>query len=270
MDIGTAKPTRVERQTRPHHLIDVADPIEEYSAGRFAREAEHAIRDILSRGKTPLVAGGSGLYLRALIEGLSPMPDVPGAVRLRVQTEIAEKGMEAAYRRLLEIDPAWAKRIEPSDKKKICRALEVFAVSNVPLSSLQNQPRLRPPFSWWIVYLDRKRPALYEQINRRTLSMVKAGLFEETQGLLEHYDEGLNSLNTVGYKESIDFLRGRCSRAQTIALIQRNTRHYAKRQETWFRKTRIDWRSNGGGKEAAAIIRAWQEGVRLPGPASEL
>lgn len=267
MDIGTAKPSPLERQFRPHHLIDVANPGEDYSAGRFARDAQDAIHAIYSRGKTPVVVGGSGLYLRALIEGLSPMPEIPDEVRRCVKAEIEAAGPEKAHQRLKKVDPEAANKIKPNDRMRIGRALEISAVSHMPLSKLQNQPRLRLPYRWWIVYLDRKRPALYARINQRTLAMVEAGLFEEVRGLLEHYDEGLNALNTVGYKESIDFLRGRCGRERAIALIQQNTRHYAKRQETWFRKARIDWRSHEGGNEAKAIIRSWQEGAGLVAPA---
>lgn len=265
MDIGTAKPTALQRQARPHHLIDVANPDEEYNSGRFAREATEAIRGILSRGKIPLVVGGSGLYLRALMQGLSPMPAVPPDVRLRIRDEIQAAGPEASYWRLREVDPESASRIDPHDLNKIGRALEIFAVCGTPFSVLQKLPRIAPPWKWWVVYLDRPRPELYEAINQRTLSMASSGLFEEVRSLLDRYDENCHALNTVGYKESIEYLKGRCRREQALAFIQLNTRHYAKRQETWFRKSEIHWRTTGTKSGAADLIRHWRKAAGLPG-----
>ncbi len=259
LDIGTAKPSRDERSRFIHHLIDAADPDEDYTAGRFADEAHQAIQSILDRGKIPLVVGGSGLYLRALIEGLSPIPAVAPGVRQRVRQEVDSMGVNRAFTKLQQVDPVLATRIDASDRNKICRGLEVFETAQKPLSELQNLPRQKSGHLWWVVYIDRPRSELYGRINQRVLAMIKIGLFEEVGFLLSRYDKHLNSLNTVGYKESIDFLRDRCSRDNCISRIQRNTRQYAKRQETWFRKSAVNFRSSGGPSAAGAIVRAWRE-----------
>ena len=244
MDIGTAKPTRAQREEVPHHLTDMAVPDERYNAGRFCRDALAAIADIRGRGRRPLVVGGCGLYVRALLDGFSPVPEVAQEVRARVRAEA--DGMEAGalHARLRGVDPVCAGRVCPSDRQRIVRALEVYEGTGEPLSSWQARPREGAyPGAAGVVGLRMDREALYRRIEERTGRMFAEGLVAEVAALRGMgYRPETSALGTFGYREVCEHIAGRISLAEAIRRVQQETRRYAKRQMTWFRgEPRIHW-----------------------------
>jgi len=239
MDVGTAKPTAAERAAVPHHLIDVIDPSESYSAARFRADAAHLMQEIAARGRVPLLAGGTMLYFKALREGLSSLPPADAAVRAVIEAEAARKGWPALHAELAHIDAPTAARLKPGDAQRIQRALEVFRVSGKPLSALQGarvadqaQQRFVP-----LALVPSDRAALHRRIALRFEAMLAAGLVEELADLRRKYalDPGLPSMRCVGYRQAWEYLEGRYDRA---ALRDRGiyaTRQLAKRQLTWLR-----------------------------------
>lgn len=239
MDIGTAKPTPKERTQVPHHLFDLLEPHEEFSVAAYLRAAEPCCRDILSRGKTPLFVGGTGMYLRAVLRGVFEGPPAQPALRKQWVAEAALHGPDRLHARLAEIDPVAASRLHPHDLRRIIRALEVYEVMGQPLSALQEQaplpPELRPSQVFW---LDPPRKWLHERINQRVIQMLDAGWLAEVQGLrarplpLSH-----TARQALGYKELLDWLDERPQRPweSVVTQIQIRTRQFAKRQITWFR-----------------------------------
>ncbi len=258
MDVGTAKPTREEREGVPHHGFDLVAPDEEYSAGRFAREARGWIKGIQERGHQPIVAGGSGLYLEALVDGFfagedGKDPDLRKELERREGTE----GLARLYEELEQRDPAYAAKTLPGDRQRILRALEVAITTGKPFSSLHDRQRdgLDQPVRWY--GLDWPREVLYERIDRRVDEMLDRGLVAEVRGLLDRGYSGTNAMKSVGYAEIVDWLEGRVETlAEAAETIRRNTRHYAKRQLTWFRRNdRITWlKPAGRGAEALAEL----------------
>jgi tRNA dimethylallyltransferase len=235
MDVGTAKPTPAERAEVPHHLVDVADPDEGYSAGRFVAEAGEAIRGVRSRGRIPLVAGGTGMYIRALLKGLDPLPSDP-AVRERLSRRWEEEGGEALHGELRRVDPASAARIHPMDRVRVVRALEVAEMTGDPPSARKaswasGRSRYR------VLFLVREigREALYRRIDRRVDEMFRAGLVEEVDGLLaKGYPRSLPSMGALGYRHVLSHLLDGIPREQAVREMKRDTRRYAKRQITWL------------------------------------
>ncbi|MEJ5244777.1 MAG: tRNA (adenosine(37)-N6)-dimethylallyltransferase MiaA [Bacteroidota bacterium] len=239
MDIGTAKPTEDELKHAPHHFINIKNPDEYYSAGMFERDADNAIQDIISRGKIPVVVGGSGLYIKALCEGFFH-DDTPSdellAIREQLEQELAEKGRLAIYQELSAVDPVSAQKYSDMNPRRIIRALSHYRLTGIPFSVSHHSQFVEKNYNCCYFAIDSPRIVLYEKINLRTVQMWNNGLLKETVQLLEMgYSENLNSLNTVGYKETIQFIKGQLSEKETISKIQQNTRHYAKRQLTWFR-----------------------------------
>ncbi len=255
MDIATAKPSIEERSAVPHHFIDVADPGEVYDAGRFGREARLRILELIKRGKNALVVGGSGLYIRSLIDGFFGGSERDTEVRERIRCEIRELGLGKVYQILSEIDPVTAERLHPNDARRIERALEVFRVTGRPLSELhlhQNrEPWCRPFFAG----LKTERDSLYDRINRRVDRMIQAGVIGETQRLLaEGYSPGLVSMEGLGYREIIRYLSHETGRDAMLNLFKQHSRNYAKRQMTWFGKDeRIRWFETGPDKTKEAL-----------------
>ena len=243
MDIGTAKPTAEERALAKHHMIDVVNPDEDYSAGHYARDACDAIESILVRNRVPVLVGGSGLYLKAVLDGFSPLPRTPRAVRGRLLAD-AEDDPAGIYARLRSVDPRTAERLHANDTKRIVRALEVFELTGTPLSVLHEQP---PPIgrNWRVARIGLKmdRSLLYRRIEERVDAMFASGLVDEVRDLQRRgYGPELNALNTFGYREVFDHLAGKLDLAETAAQIKMGTRRYAKRQLTWFRKDRrLTW-----------------------------
>lgn len=242
LTIGTAKPDAETLAAVPHHFIDELDLDEPYSAGAFARDAEARIREILGRGRVPLVVGGSTLYLHALQHGLADIPPVEPDVRAALEARLAAEGAEALYRELSRVDPASAARLDPTKTQRLIRALEVYHGTGVPLSDYHAaQPP--PPFTFRTVVLYRERDELYARIDRRVDQMLGQGLLDEVQSILARgYDPSLNPLRTIGYQEPTSYLRGEIDYDEMVRLIKRNTRRYAKRQLTWFRRDpSVDW-----------------------------
>jgi len=237
-DIGTAKPTPEEQSRVPHHLIDILEPHQRYSAGEFARRAREAIEDIEVRGRRALVVGGSGLYLRALLEGISPVPRGDRQVRRALRRRLKEQGLPALYDELERRDPVTAERVMPGDRQRILRALEVVEVSGVPLSRwIERQPFGDQRLPSLRIGLTLPRAILYDRIAARVDRMVERGWLKEVRRLL---DSGLTpdvpAFQAIGYRQLVRHLRAEISLEEAIEDIARETRRFAKRQETWFRK----------------------------------
>ena len=237
MDIGTAKPTPEQRAEIPHHLIDVADPDQPFSAADFADAAGEAIRDISGRGKRTIVVGGTGLYIRSLLKGLVDSPgDSTGDIRKELMTEARERGSQAMLDELRRVDPELAEQIHPNNLVRIIRALEVFRLTGIPLSRYQQEHAfsLKRYHSFQLA-IPVDRPVLYSRIDARVERMLAEGLLDEVRHLLTSgYTPEMKALRSIGYKETIAHLGGACDLGEAIRLIKRNTRHYAKRQLTWF------------------------------------
>ena len=239
MDIGTAKPTQEQRQRVPHHLIDIADPDEEFNAARYSEEASRAIHDIHERGKNVFVVGGTGLYIRALTKGLFKGPG--SDMRLRNEFAILGSRSEGArylYEKLKEIDPEAASRIHPNNMARIVRALEVYYLTNKPISVFQKEHGFsEEPYDVLKVGLSIDKRFLYKRIEDRVDSMIEAGLVAEVRRLLAMgYSPDLKAMRGLGYKEIAGYIQNKYSLEDAIMEIKKNTRRYAKRQMTWFRK----------------------------------
>lgn len=244
LDIGTGKPTPEERGGVPHHLIDILEPDEAFSAGDFVRAAWPVLDDLEARGRLPIVVGGSGLYLRALFEGLSPIPLVPAKVRRALDDELAREGLPALYERLGEIDPETARRLAPGDTQRILRALAVAASTGRPLSSWQARPPAPEAAIEPIrIGLTLPRSILYHRVAGRVREMLRRGWVEEVEALLDFgISPDAHAFQAIGYRQIVAFLSGTMTLEEAIEDIIRATRRYAKRQETWFRKeTGIEW-----------------------------
>lgn len=244
LDIGTAKPSPAIRGAVSHHLIDILDPTESYSAGRFARDAGALIDEIRARGRLPLLVGGTLLYLRALRDGLSPLPRADRSVRAELDAQAAELGLKALHERLRRVDPAAAARIAPSDRQRIQRALEVHALTNRPISELQraDDERKRPAVLA-IALVPESRTELAARIERRFDAMVVAGLLGEVERLRARGDlnPDMPAMRAVGYRQLWAHLDGRYTWDEARAKAIVATRQYAKRQLTWLRgDTRIE------------------------------
>lgn len=237
-DIGTAKPTLEERDGIPHYLIDIVEPEVDYSVGLWAKEAENCIDEIISRGKVPIIVGGTGLYFRILLENYD-LPKVEPNYDLRRELETLT--FEELQTRLASKDPETASRIEKNDKKKIIRALEIVETLNLPMSEARGVKDSSPYEVEWHGR-NFPREELYERINKRVDLMIETGLIEETKNLLEKHGRIPNLIDTIGYREIIEYLDGKLDLKGACDILKQNTRRYAKRQLTWFRKnTMIDW-----------------------------
>lgn len=237
LTIGTAKPTPEERSRVPHHFIDERSIFAEpFSAGAFAEQANRRIREILGRGWRPLVVGGSTLYIHALQFGLADVPDVADEVRDHIEERLEREGAETLYAELQEVDPQQADRMDPTKTQRLVRALEVYHGTGRPLSHYyENQPE--PPFEYRTVVLNRDRQKLYRRIEERVDRMLERGLLDEVQQLLDAgVDPTRQPLRTIGYREPIQYLQGKIDYDEMVRLVKRNSRRYAKRQLTWFRR----------------------------------
>ncbi len=243
MDIGTAKPSADQLTAVRHHFIDIKSPVEYYSAGRYGREARQTIDQLLAEGKTPVVVGGSGFYIRALVDGFFDKHISDPEIKSRLKAEIQQQGLLPLYERLKQIDLPSAQKIHPNDSHRIVRALEVYEITGQPLSEFQKEKSIGASFSASFVGLTRQRKSLYRLIEDRVDSMIKNGLVDEVLSLKKMgFSPALNSLQTVGYKEVFDYLDNKISFHEMIGLIKQRNRNYAKRQLTWFRQDkRILW-----------------------------
>lgn len=231
-DIASAKPDMEEREGIPHHLIDIVEPEFDYSAGNYHDDARKAIYDILSRGKTPIVAGGTGLYFRILLENYN-LPKVEADYELRAELDLRDK--EDLLTELQVLDKVTYERVKDANKRRIVRALEVIKILNRPLSEMEIEKE--PEFDVeWLMPEMTSREALYERINKRVDIMVEKGLIDETKYLLKKHGRIKNFVCTIGYQEILAYLDGECSLEEALDKLKQHSRNYAKRQLTWFRK----------------------------------
>ncbi|MGD0758128.1 MAG: tRNA (adenosine(37)-N6)-dimethylallyltransferase MiaA, partial [Candidatus Sulfotelmatobacter sp.] len=241
-EIGTAKPTHAERARAPHHLFDVVDATGYITAGEYARQARQVVREMTARKRLPIVAGGTGLYLRAFLDGLFPGPGRSEALRERLRERAGSRGSAHLHRILVRLDRVVAQKIHANDVPKLIRAIEVCLTardkgSRQKMSELLQRQGRDPLRGFRILRLglDPEREALYERINQRARRMFEEGLVEESQGLVRKYGAEARPLASLGYKQAVQFLRGELGREQAIVAAQQAHRNYAKRQMTWFR-----------------------------------
>jgi tRNA dimethylallyltransferase len=262
-EIGTAKPGAAERARAHHHLLDFVDPASYITAGEYAREARKVIAEIRSRGHVPIVVGGTGLSLRALLEGLFPGPQRSEEMRERLRERAATRGSGYLHRILRRLDRAASEKIHANDTPKLIRAIEVCLASRQKMTELWQQGRdsLRG-FRILRLGLDPERNALYDRINQRGRPMFDGGLIEETQNLLQKYGAPARPLASLGYKQAVQFIRGELTREQALQAAQQAHRNYAKRQLTWFRREpEVKWLNDFGDdpniqREAVASVVA--------------
>ena len=256
MDIGTAKPFPEERQGIPHHMIDVADPDEDFSVSRYCEMASPIVDDIVARGKTAIIAGGTGLYMDSLIRGNDFAPFPSTGCRERLEAQCDEMGMEFMMNLLREIDPEAAERIH--DRKRMIRALEVYQETGETITEHNRKTQLIPPKynPLWFGLDFESRQELYDRINLRVDIMLKQGLVEEIQNLLASgIPEKCTAMQAIGYKEFVDALDGRCTIEEAAAQVQQSSRRYAKRQLTWFRRNKaMNWLTRHPGEDTEEIL----------------
>ena len=264
MEIGTAKPTKEQRQRVPHHLIDIADPDEEFNAARYSEEASRSIHDIHERGKNVFVVGGTGLYVRALTKGLFKGPG--SDMRLRNEFAILGSRSEGArylYEKLKEVDPDAASRIHPNNMARIVRALEVYYLTNKPISVFQKEHGFsEEPYDVLKVGLSIDKRFLYKRIEDRVDSMIEAGLVAEVKKLLDMGYVGTDlksvpkAMHALGYKEILEYIQNKISLENAVEEIKKNTKRYAKRQLTWFRKEAdIKWFAHDKKEDIIILVK---------------
>lgn len=258
MDIGTAKPTLEEMQGIPHHMIDVAEPWEDFSVSRYCDMAAPIVDDILSRGKTAVIAGGTGLYMDSLIRGNAFAPFPATGVRERLEAQADTVGMEAMLSQLRSVDPDAAGRLHLSDRKRILRALEVYLETGETITEHNRKTQAVPPrySPIWLGLDFAQRDELYRRIDLRVSLMLQQGLVEEIQGLLaDGIPEKATAMQAIGYKEFVDALDGRCTIEEAADLVRQSSRRYAKRQLTWFRRNKaIHWLIRDTGDTGREIL----------------
>ena len=258
LDVGTAKPSREERQRVPHHLVDILDPRERFSAGEFSRRARAVLAEVAARGRPAIVVGGSGLYLRALWAGLAAIPDVDESARRELEGRLRSEGLPILRRELLAVDPATAARIGRNDTQRILRALTVALSTGKPLSAwLTDAATENPAPKMRRFGLTLPRAVLYDRIAARVQRMTDGGWLSEVRGLLTAgVSRDAPALQAIGYSDWIRYLDGETSSRETVDAIVRATRRYAKRQETWFRREpEIEWLSALDDASAIAALR---------------
>ncbi len=243
LDIGTAKPTQQILTKIPHHFINYLSLEKDFSAGKFGRAARRVIKQIFNRGLVPLVVGGSGFYIQALIDGLSDIMIRDERIRHELKDRVIKEGIDKLYQELQDIDPDLAKKLQKKDKQRIVRGLEVYYASGHRLSELQTIKAEKSDFMPFMIGLTAERQYLYSMINHRVDRMMENGLIEEVASLKANsFSREINALNTVGYKEVFEYLDKKINYETMILEIKKNSRNYAKRQLTWFKKDmRISW-----------------------------
>ena len=259
MDIGTAKPTKEEMQGIVHHMLSVAEPWEDYSVSRYCETATPILEDILARKKTAIIAGGTGLYMDALIRGNTFAP-YPSTGRRQELEQIAQnEGIEKVIDMLRQADPESAQRLHPSDQKRIIRAMEVYLETGISITEHNRQTQLIPPkfTACWFALQDEDRSELYNRIDSRVEQMLELGLIDEIRSLLsEGISKKSTALQAIGYKEFISYLDGTMSLEEATNQVQQASRHYAKRQLTWFRKNQqIHWLTRKKGEQTGEILQ---------------
>lgn len=254
-DIGSAKPSEEELQGVAHHLIDIVDPDDEIDAASYAARADAGIAAVRSRGRLPIVVGGTGLWIRALLRGLVDLPPVNPEIRARIESEIASEGAPALHAKLSEVDPMSANAVHPNDALRIVRALEVYEQTGVPMGTLRAEHALGAPrYDALLIALDMEREAHDTLIERRAVRMMEAGWVDEVRSLRERWGDSVRPFGSVGYREVLAHIRDGVPLDQTLRQIRKSTRVYARRQRTWFR-------SEPG-------VRRWTDQKELLGPDS--
>ena len=240
MDIGTAKTTQEEMQGIKHYLLDFVEPSQRYSVAEFKKDAEKAIEEILQKGKTPIIVGGTGLYVDSLIYGIEYQTiEFDEQYRKQLEERVEKEGLETLYNEAKKIDPQAIEKISLNDKKRILRILEIYKATGKNKTEQEIESRkngVKYDYKVFVINMDREK--LYERINKRVDIMIENGLIEEVEKLLEKYKEFPTAMQGLGYKEVVEYLQGKVSKEEMIENIKRETRRYAKRQLTWFRKNK--------------------------------
>ncbi len=264
-EVGTAKPTSAERTQAPHHLFDCVAPTSHMTAGEYARQARQVLEEIKVREHFPIVVGGTGLYLRALLDGLFPGPQRSDELRERLRQRAASRGSEYLHRILRRLDRAAGEKIHANDTPKVIRAIEVCLASRQRMTELWQQQGRDPLRGFRVLRLglDPDRQALYDRINQRAQQMFEIGLVEETERLVAKYGDRAGPLSSLGYKQAVQFLRGELTREQALQAAQQAHRNYAKRQMTWFRREpEVHWlRGFGDDAEIQETAAGWVSGL---------
>lgn len=240
LNIGTAKPTPAETARIPHHLIDIVNPDQQYTAGQFCRDAAAHISRLDARGIIPIVAGGTGFYIKSLLEGLASIPPIAPEIREELRNVARLQGEEALRKRLLEADPASARRINSGDIQKMLRALEVYESTGKTITQHWQEQKDSPPYAPFKILFTADRAELYSRINARMDAMIEMGLLKEIDNLLQQYQMDDPGMITVGYREFYPYFRGEKPLASCLEMAKQNSRNYAKRQLTWYRKQFFD------------------------------
>ena len=266
MNIGTAKPTTEEMQGIPHHMLSVAEPYEDFSVSRYCEMATPIVDDILLRGKTAIIAGGTGLYMDALIRGNAFAPCPSTGMREKLEAQADRDGMEAMLALLATIDPEAAAKLHLADRKRIIRALEVYYETGETITAHNLKTQAIPPrySPLWFALEDENRADLYTRIDRRVDKMLEEGLLQEIRDLLaEGIPEKSTAMQAIGYKEFVDAINGNCSVAEAAAQVQQSSRKYAKRQLTWFRRNpAICWLRRSSGESTGEILSRARQKLR--------
>ena len=240
MNIGTAKPTREEMQGIKHYMIDIISPDERYSVADYKKQAKESIKEILSKGKVPIVVGGTGLYVDSLIYEIDyPEIEFDEKYREELEQEVEERGLEALYEKAKEIDEEAIKKISSNDKKRILRILEIYHATGKNKTEQEKESRKTPvEFDYKVFALNMDREKLYERINKRVDLMIENGLIEEVENIYKKYNKFPTAMQGLGYKEVVQYLEKRLTKEEMIEKIKQETRKFAKRQLTWFRKNK--------------------------------
>lgn len=244
MDIGTAKPTLEEKKGIPHYMIDIVKPDQEFTVAQFKQKAVKIIRDIQKRGKIPFLVGGTGLYISSIVDNLQ-IPRVPPDKKLRkkLEKQIAKYGLDKLWKKLIKLDPEAKKFVQKENPRRVIRALEVIYKTKKPFSQLRQKGQ--PLFNVFQIGIKMPRQILCQRINQRVDLMIKQGLVKEVENLLKKYPSDLPAMSGIGYHEIIKYLQDQISLEEAIELIKRDTRRYARRQMTWFKRDkRIKWVKN--------------------------
>ncbi|HNV62290.1 MAG TPA: tRNA (adenosine(37)-N6)-dimethylallyltransferase MiaA [Candidatus Cloacimonas acidaminovorans] len=241
LDIGTAKVTKEEQKRVKHHLIDIINPDETYNAGAFVKDASLIIEKLHSEGKIPVICGGTGLYIKALLKGLFSLPPLPQEIRQNLKQRLKEEGLAALYAELKSLDPLFAEKISENDTQRILRGLEVAIGTGIPLSEHWQKQKSSCKYNAFRILIDIPRPELYQRINQRIEKMLAQGLLAEIENLFAlGYDENSPGLNCLGYKEFLPYFKKEAGLEECILLAAQHQRNYAKRQVTWYRKGNFD------------------------------
>ena len=243
LNIGTAKPSPKDLKEVVHHFIDTINPDQEFNAGEYGQQASATIEKLFEQGIQPILVGGSGLYVRAVVDGFFDGPGKNSELREQLENEVRSRGPEILFERLKKVDPVSAAKMDVTKIRRIIRALEVYSLTGKPISDLHSTQDSKIPYETIQFGMEWSRADLYRRIEQRVDGMIESGLLDEVQSLIRKgYSREVNALNTVGYKEAFDFLEGGSTKQEMIRLIKQNTRRYAKRQLTWFRADkRIRW-----------------------------